>query len=156
FATKLRLGQSKYRIESIGRMEKLSYSDFLGAAASGLCAIHCALTPVIFAARPVLESTMGHHGHGAGIWALLDYLFLVLSLAAVWYSARHTFHMGIKRVLWGAWVVFAIGLLSESFHFTQGKWFMYIGSITLVIAHMYNHRYCKKPRIKVPIKNLDP
>lgn len=135
-------------------MEKLSYSDWLGVAASGLCAIHCALTPVFFAARPVLESTMGQHNHGSGFWALLDYLFLVLSLAAVWYSSRHTVHKRIKRVLWAAWVVFAIGLLSEPFHFTHGIWFMYVGSITLVIAHLYNHRYCKRSRKASPLKVL--
>ncbi|WP_425237082.1 MerC domain-containing protein [Ulvibacterium sp.] len=142
-------------IQGIGQMEKLSYSDFLGAVASGLCAIHCALTPVFFAAKPVLESTMGQHSHEEGIWALLDYLFLILSLAAVWYSARHTNHTGIKRVLWGAWVVFAIGLLSEPFHFHHGKWFMYIGSITLVIAHVYNHRYCKIIKMDTLTENTD-
>ncbi len=128
----------------MSQMKKINYSDLLGVAASGLCAIHCALTPLFFATRPVLESTLGHHHHGAGFWALLDYLFLVLSLVAVWYSARHTSHTGIKKVLWGAWIIFAIGLLSEPFHFHHGIWFMYAGSITLVVAHLYNHRYCKK------------
>ena len=142
-------------MRSIGQMEKLGYSDFLGAVASGLCAIHCALTPVFFAARPVLETTMGKHSHGPGFWALLDYLFLVLSLAAVWYSARHTDHTGIKRALWGAWSIFAIGLLSESFHFHHGIWFMYVGSITLVVTHLYNHRHCKKSRMKVTAENTD-
>ncbi|MEM6540916.1 MAG: MerC domain-containing protein [Bacteroidota bacterium] len=133
----------------MGQMEKLSYSDWLGAAASGLCAIHCALAPVFFAARPVLESTMGEHSHGEGFWALLDYLFLVLSLAAVWYSSRHTTHKGIKKILWAAWVIFAVGLLSEVFHFSYGIWFMYVGSIALVAAHLYNHRYCKRLRTQV-------
>lgn len=127
-----------------GQIEKLRYSDFLGVAASGLCAIHCALTPVFFAARPVLESTIGHHHHGDGFWALLDYLFLVISLVAVWYSAKHTHHIGIKRVLWVAWGVFAVGLLSEIFHFEYGIWLMYLGSIALVVTHSYNHRYCKR------------
>lgn len=127
----------------MGQLKRLQYSDLLGVAASGLCAIHCAITPLFFAARPVLESTMGEHSHGSGFWALLDYIFLVLSLAAVWYSAKHTTHTGIKRVLWGAWGLFAIGLLSELFHFHEGIWFMYVGSFTLVAAHLYNHRYCK-------------
>ncbi|WP_422080146.1 MerC domain-containing protein [Ulvibacterium sp.] len=142
-------------MQGIGQMEKLSYSDLLGAVASGLCAIHCALTPVFFAAKPVLESTMGQHSHGEGVWALLDYLFLILSLAAVWYSARHTNHIRIKRVLWGAWAVFAIGLLSEPFHLHHGKWFMYIGSITLVVAHVYNHRYCRMSPLKTPIDDTN-
>ena len=140
-------------MQGTGQTQKLNYSDLLGVTASGLCAIHCALAPVLFATRPVLESTMGTHSHGPGFWALLDYLFLIFSLVAVWFSARHTTHKGIKRVLWIAWAVFSIGLLSETFHFHQGKWLMYIGSIVLVLAHTYNHRYCKKLKLDVPSEN---
>lgn len=142
-------------MQGMNQMEKLGYSDLLGVAASGLCAIHCALTPVVFIARPLFDSTLGQHYHGTGFWALLDYLFLVLSLAAVWYSAKHTVHARIKTVLWVAWVVFAIGLLSEVFHFVYGKWLMYIGSITLVIAHIYNHHYCKKSRMDITTEHTD-
>ena len=126
-----------------GQIQKLRYSDLLGVSASGLCAIHCALAPVLFASRPVLESSLAEHGHGPGFWALLDYLFLILSLLAVWFSARHTINKRIKVIFWVSWLVFTVGLLSESFHFEQGKWFMYLGSIALVVAHSYNHRYCK-------------
>ncbi len=128
----------------MNQTNKLNYSDWLGATASSLCAIHCTLTPLVLAAKPVLDSTMGHQHGGHEFWVLLDYLFLVLSLVAVWYSSKHTSHSGIKKVLWAAWVVFAMGLLSESFGFSYGKWFMYAGSITLVIAHLQNHRYCKR------------
>lgn len=123
---------------------KPTQSDLLGAAASGLCAIHCTLTPIFFAAKPVLDSTLGEYAHGGGFWAALDYVFLVLSLLAVWYSARHTSHKTIKWVLWVAWGVFAIGLLSEPLDFTHGKWLMYAGSITLVVAHLQNYRYCQR------------
>lgn len=122
---------------------KLNRSDLLGAAASGLCAIHCTLTPLLFAAKPILEGTMGEQAHGVGFWAVFDYVFLVLSLAAVWYSARHTSHSTIKWVLWIAWIVFAIGILSEPLELAYGKWLMYIGSITLVVAHLQNYRYCR-------------
>jgi len=125
---------------------KTNQSDLLGAAASGLCAIHCTLTPLVFAAKPMLEGAMDehhHHHHGGGFWAMLDYIFLVLSLVAVWYSARHTSHKTIKWTLWIAWVVFAFGLLSEPLEISFGKWFMYAGSITLVIAHLQNYRYCR-------------
>jgi len=137
-----------------GQIQKFGYSDFLGVAASGLCAIHCALTPLFFAAKPVLESTMGHHHHhGDGFWSLLDYLFLVLSLLAVWYSAKHTHHKGIRKMLWGAWVVFAIGLLAEIFHVEYGIWLMYLGSIALVVTHSYNHLYCKRTHSNITTKS---
>lgn len=122
---------------------RLNQSDLLGAAASGLCAIHCTLTPLLFAAKPLIEGTMGEHAHGVGFWAVFDYVFLLLSLAAVWYSALHTSHSSIKWVLWIAWVVFAIGILSEPLELAYGKWLMYIGSIALVITHLQNYRYCR-------------
>ena len=124
-------------------IDKMRDADWFGAAASGLCALHCAVTPLFFVTRPVLESTVDFHHHGSGFWSLLDYVFLALSLIAVWYSARHTTHKGGRRLLWDAWVLFAVGLLSEVFHFHQGIWLMYIGSITLVVTHLYNHRYCR-------------
>jgi hypothetical protein len=123
--------------------ENLEYSDWLGAAASGLCAIHCTLTPLLFAAKPVLEGSSGEH-HSPGFWAALDYIFLGLSLLAVWYSARHTSHGTVKWVLWAAWIVFAIGLLSEPLELSFGKWLMYAGSISLVIAHLKNYHHCQK------------
>ncbi|MEL6277075.1 MAG: MerC domain-containing protein, partial [Bacteroidota bacterium] len=81
---------------------KIGRSDLLGVTASGLCAIHCTLTPLLFAAKPVMDTAVGEHAHGSAFWAILDYAFLALSLVAVWYSARHTSHSTIKWVLWGA------------------------------------------------------
>ena len=128
----------------ITTQNKLGRSDILGVTASGLCAIHCTITPILFAAKPVMEGTLGEHAHGSAFWALFDYVFLILSLVAVWYSARHTSLTSIKWVLWAAWLVFAFGLLSEPLEIPYGKWFMYAGSITLVIAHLQNYRYCQK------------
>ncbi len=122
---------------------RISRYDLLGVSASGLCVIHCTLTPLLFTAKPMLESTMGEHAHEGGFLAFFDYTFLVLSLVAVWFSARHTSHPNIKWILWIAWVVFAIGLLSEPLDLAFGKWLMYAGSITLVITHLQNYRYCR-------------
>ena len=133
----------------MNQTEKLDYSDWLGAAASGLCAIHCTLTPIFFAAKPVLDSTVGEHAHGHGWWGALDYIFLVLSLLAVWYSARHTTHTTLKWGLWAAWGLFAFGLLSEPFGVPFGHWFMYVGSISLVIAHIKNYRHCQQCKVEL-------
>lgn len=128
----------------MNQIKKMTYSDWLGAAASGLCAIHCTITPLFFVAKPVLASTIGEHSHHHELWAALDYVFLALSLLAVWYSARHTSLIIIKWVLWTAWGVFTVGLLSETFELSFGHWFMYIGSIALVITHIINYRHCRQ------------
>ncbi len=132
----------------MNQIKKLNYSDWLGASASGLCAIHCTLTPILFAAKPAIASTMGEHGHAHGMWAALDYIFLVLSFVAVWYSARNTTHTTFKWVLWVALAVFTFGLLSEPLELSFGKWFMYAGSIALVITHIQNYRYCQKCEVE--------
>lgn len=122
-----------------------NYSNLLGATASGLCAIHCAATPLLFAAKPVLEHAATEHGHAQGspLWAAFDYVFLLLSFVAVWYSVRHTNHRTLKRVLWASWGVFATGILFEAFHLPYGHWLMYSGSIALVIAHVKNYQHCR-------------
>lgn len=122
-----------------------NYSNLLGAAASGLCAIHCAVTPLLFAAKPMLEHAAAEHGHahGSPLWAAFDYIFLVLSFVAVWFSARHTNHNTLKKALWVSWLVFAVGILFEAFHLPYGHWLMYSGSIALVVAHLLNYRHCR-------------
>ena len=110
---------------------------------SALCAIHCTLTPIIFAAKPILESTVHHDDHGHGFWRIFDFAFLILSLIAVRYSAKHTQNATFKWVLWAAWIVFAAGILLEPLEMAFTKWLMYAGSITLVVTHLRNYQYCK-------------
>jgi len=133
------------QVHSVEITKNSSYSNLLGAAASGLCAVHCAITPLVFAAKPILEHAAGEHGHahGSPLWAAFDYIFLVLSFVAVYYSVRHSNHRSLKWVLWVSWVVFAVGILFEAFHLPYGHWLMYGGSIALVVGHLVNYRYCR-------------
>ena len=124
-------------------IQNSNYSNLVGAAASGLCAVHCAATPLLFAAKPVLGHAVGEHAHGSPLWAAFDYVFLVLSFLAVWYAARHSDHSILKRVLWVSWVVFATGILFEAFHLPYGHWLMYGGSIALVVVHVKNYQHCR-------------
>lgn len=135
------------------QIKKLNYSDWLGAAASSICAIHCTLLPLFFVAHPILGNTVRDYPSSQLILGMLDYVFLILSLLAVWYSARHTSHTTLKWVLWTGWVMFAFGLFSEPFELSFGKWLMYAGSATLVVAHIKNYRYCQKCKLEMPDQN---
>ncbi len=121
--------------------------DLFGAVISSLCLIHCIITPIIFVAKPVLETTglRGEHGHTSW-WGALDFVFLILSFLAVWYSAHHTPFGKIASLLWFFWVVFALGLVLEFIAIPQSKWFLYIGSISLAITHFINYQLCKACR----------
>jgi hypothetical protein len=123
---------------------KLKQSDIFGAAVSGLCAIHCTLTPLIFAAKPILETSVSGHKITSNFWTAFDYVFLVLSLLAVWYSSVYTNHKTLKWALWLAWLIFSLGIISEQLHVKNGIWLMYLGSLSLVYAHIKNYRHCKK------------
>lgn len=131
-----------------------SRSDLFGAFASGLCLIHCALTPLLFAARPMIDSAIDAHGyghtHGPVFWWMFDFVFLGLSFIAVYFSTRQSGHKLYKTLLWLFFVVFAAGLLSELVHFEMGIWLMYTGSIGLVITHIKNYRFCKQCQLNNP------
>ncbi|MGF1557111.1 MerC domain-containing protein [Paucihalobacter sp.] len=123
---------------------KQKQSDIFGATISGICAIHCTLTPLLFAAKPLLQTTVDAHEHASDFWHALDYVFLILSLLAVWYSSVHTNHKTIKWGLWLAWLIFSLGIISEQLHLENGIWLMYLGSIGLIVTHIKNYRFCKK------------
>lgn len=125
----------------MNHITKLTFSDLLGITASGLCTVHCLVAPLFFASKPLFDHH-GGHAHGTGWWASLDFIFLLLSMLAVYYSSKHTGHQSIKRWLWIAWFVFASGLLMEKFHIHVATWFLYSGSIALVLIHLLNYRYC--------------
>lgn len=119
-------------------------SDFVGIIASSLCAIHCAITPLIFVAKPFLHETVCQSNAcctNAPIgWKVFDFLFLLISLFAVWYSAKSTDKRSIQWLLWMSWICLIIGLLTSK-HF--GHLIMYIGSLSLVVIHLMNFRYCR-------------
>ncbi len=117
--------------------------DLSGAMVSVLCMVHCMATPLLFLTMPALEATArSHHEHSW--WGLLDWVFLALSLIAVWYAAKYTTHRGIRFLFWIFWLVFAAGLMVEMYGLQEQKWLMYAGSLSLAITHMVNFRYCRR------------
>jgi len=122
-------------------------SDLVGIIASSLCAIHCAITPFIFVAKPFLHETVGqsHTCANAPIgWKIFDFLLLLISLFAVWHSARSTDKKSIQLLLWISWICLVIGLFTAKYF---GHFIMYIGSFGLVATHLMNFRYCKSCHI---------
>lgn len=117
--------------------------DLSGATVSLLCAIHCTVTPLFFLAKPILNTTTILHG-SQSFWEMLDWIFLLLSIGPVWYSAKYTLHQSFSYLLWIFWFVFAVGLLLEIYGFEKEKWLMYFGSMSLAVTHILNYKYCKE------------
>lgn len=116
--------------------------DTLGALASGLCLIHCIATPFIFIAHAGVSTH--DHGHGSPTWwGLIDIFFLLVSLAAVWWSARNTASSWMPYLLGLSWLGLAAVILNEKLsivHIPEAT--IYIPALSLVALHLYNRRYC--------------
>jgi len=121
--------------------------DKIGIAGSILCLIHCLIAPFIAISGTALAS----HWHGGdSVWRL-DYIFLIISGAAVYYATRHVADKYLKVFLWLSFFVFSGSLLLESkgeiFH-----WLSYVGSFMLIAGHfwnIYSSRTCKEGTCKV-------
>jgi len=116
-------------------------SDLLGSVASTLCLIHCLATPFLFAAHA--GHVHGHHEHPAW-WGALDIMFIAISCAAVYWSARNSSRRWMKYALWISWVLLAFVILNEKFgwiHLVEEA--IYFPSLLLVGFHLYNRKYCK-------------
>ncbi len=116
-------------------------SDVLGAAASGLCLIHCLATPLLFIAQ---SCSMTCCEASPSWWSSLDYVFLIISFFAILRSNQTTSKVVIGRALWVSWGVLAFIILNERFDFIPlPEYAIYIPALALIILHLYNQKYCQ-------------
>lgn len=112
--------------------------DKIGIIGSVLCLIHCLVAPLVVISGTALA---GHWHGGEGIWRL-DFIFLIISGFAVYYTTRQMVAPNIKRFLWLSFFIFSASILLESkseiFH-----WLSYIGSIMLIGGHFWNIYSCR-------------
>lgn len=123
-------------------------SDLMGAIASGICLIHCIATPFIFVAHASVSEHAHHaheHGHGSPEWwNVIDYLFLVISLVAIYFTAKNTPVKWMPIALYGCWAVLAFIILNEKFHFFHlDHAAIYFPALALVGLHLYNRNQCE-------------
>ena len=118
----------------------ISRSDLFGAFASGICLIHCIATPFIFLA----QAGMANLGESVPVWwHSIDYIFLVISFIAVYYSALNTTLKWMPVALYSSWALLAMFILNEKLHlFHIDHLFIFVPAIGLVSLHLYNRKYC--------------
>ena len=116
-------------------------SDSLGVVASGLCLIHCLATPFLFVAKSCAVSCCA----AAPVWwVLLDYIFLIVSFFAVYWSTLTTSNDKIKSALWLSWTVLSFILINEQIQLMAiSRHAIYFPAVALVSFHIYNIRYCQ-------------
>jgi len=115
--------------------------DILGTFASSLCLIHCVATPFIFIAQSCTATCC----EAAPIWwKPIDYIFLVISFFAIYWSTKTTTIIWIKPMLWLSWLGLASIILNEKLELIPlAESAIYFPAIALVILHLYNRKYCK-------------
>ena len=115
--------------------------DTIGAIVSTLCVVHCLLTPLLF----VAQSYTATHSHEAPFWwKNLDYLFILISIVAVYESAKKSTNKLIKAGLWMSWIILFLLILNEKLVWIEfDEIITYAVALTLSMLHIYNLNYCQ-------------
>lgn len=108
--------------------------DKFGILSSFLCIIHCTIWPIAFALLANVHHPFSH---------ALDFLFVAVSLVAVYFSSKNSSSLFIKSALWLSVCVFISGVVLEHYYI-MGKNIALIGSAGLIIFHFFNIRHYKK------------
>ncbi len=115
--------------------------DNIGIIAGSLCAIHCIATPFIFIAKACTATCCSD----APIWwIIIDYLFLIISFTAIFYTNKNSKILWLKFGLWISWILLTLVILSHSFeiNFFPNN-FIYIPAFSIIVLHFYNLKFCK-------------
>jgi hypothetical protein len=112
--------------------------DFLGISASLLCAIHCAVLPVI-----ISISAVSHQGH---LWhQVMDFIFLPIAILLIVYSLLKSIQKHQQKspaiiAITGLLLFFAGKLFFHHPHFI----FTTLGGIAIAFAHFQNWVFLKR------------
>ena len=112
----------------------------MGIGASIICAIHCAITPLLLSSLPLFGVNLVHN-----IWVelLLLAVAFVIGLSTLWHGYKRHHH---KILTLG---VFSLGILLFVLHqfieFPYSTWvFIVPGVVAILSAHLLNHRFCRQ------------
>ena len=115
--------------------------DIFGAIASSLCILHCLATPLLF-----ITHVYGSFGSETVPfwWKNLDYLFLIVSFAAIYRSTQTTSIKFMKYALWAGWAILFSLILNEKMMWLNIPGiYNYTAAIGLSTLHIYNLKYCQ-------------
>ena len=119
----------------------LKKSDTIGAIASTLCVIHCLVTPLLFAAQSYLAV---QYEAISFWWKNLDFLFVAISIVAVYRSVKKSTNIYLKYALWVSCLVLFLLIVNEKLAWISlEEYITYIAALTLAILHVYNLNYCQ-------------
>jgi len=111
--------------------------DALGVTASVLCAIHCAILPLMLASLPVFGVNIVHN-------ALFEYgmigLAFVIGTAALWHGFTRHHH---RLAPWLLFIGGMIALIAKQVWHDWESVFLPVAVLLVVSAHLLNYRWCR-------------
>ena len=116
-------------------------SDYIGASTSGLCMLHCFATPLIFLSQSAainisLDITF--------LWYSLNYMFLLISFIAIYYSVKNSSNFLVKVLLYLFWLLLSALIINEALSiFPVPELYTYISAFSLSSLHIYNLKDCR-------------
>ncbi len=117
-------------------------SDVVGATASGLCVIHCMMTPLLFLAQSGSIDGCAHLG--PEWWSSIDFLFIGVTAIAVYQSGTKTSKVMVKYAMIGTWVILSLLIINEKLNALYlPETLKYAVAFGLIILHLYNLKYCQ-------------
>lgn len=115
-------------------------SDYVGACASVLCMLHCMVSPILFMSQ---TQAVNISIEIPFLWQSVNYIFLFISMIAVYFSIKNSTKLFVKILLAISWLSLSFLIINEGlegFHFPEI--FTYISASLLSIFHIYNLKYC--------------
>ena len=117
--------------------------DFIGMAASTLCLIHCISTPFIFLAKACTVSATCC-ADAPIWWRLIDYVFIAVSFAAIYFATKNSTKNWVKIALWAAWFALVLVVVVETIGANLlPAQVVYIPAFVIIALHFYNQKYCR-------------
>lgn len=116
-------------------------SDYIGASTSGLCMLHCFATPLIFLSQ---SAAINISQEITFLWYLLNYMFLLISFIAIYYSVKNSSNFLVKVLLYLFWLLLSALIINEALSiFPVPELYTYISAFSLSSLHIYNLKYCR-------------
>jgi len=129
-------------ITTLNPFSKSRESDLFGVFASSLCMVHCLVTPLIFVVQA--STTVRCSEIGPFWWRTLDYLFLVISIAAIYHSAKATSLSWMPKAMYTCWGILAFLIINSGLNLLPiPHMLVYLPAFSLVFLHLYNRDYCR-------------
>ena len=118
-------------------------TDLIGSVASFLCLVHCIIAPYIFLGYTV-SAAIEQQVELPTWWGFIDSTLLLISIAAIYWSAKNRTSNWVKVGLYLNWVFITFLIVNEKIKlFHIAEWLIFIPAISLIVIHQYNRKYCK-------------